>query len=68
MRAPRFSASADGGHWKDVGETLDTKDLPPWDRSVRVALTVGGALDAEGCFDSFSIQPLAPAPKPQTDH
>ena len=58
----QLSASADGQTWKDVGEAVDTKGLPPWDRSVRVALTVGGAPDAEGCFDSFSIQPLAPAP------
>jgi len=32
---------------------------------VRVALTVGGAPDAEGCFDSFSLQPLTPALRPR---
>ena len=54
----RFQASAspDGKSWKDFGLPLEKKGLPPWDRSVRVALTVGGAADAEGCFDSFSIQ------------
>ena len=63
----QLAASADGKTWKDVGEALDTKGLPPWDRSVRVALTVGGAPDAEGCFDSFSIQPLAPTARTQNN-
>jgi xylan 1,4-beta-xylosidase len=63
----QLSASSDGTNWKDVGEALDTKGLPPWDRSVRVALTVGGAPDAEGSFDSFSIRPLTRAPRLETD-
>jgi beta-xylosidase len=63
----RLSASTDGDTWKDVGEALETKNLPPWDRSVRVALTAGGAPDAEGCFDSFSLQPLTAASKGQTE-
>lgn len=54
----QLSASEDGKTWKNVAGTSDTKDLPPWDRSVRVALTAGGAPDAEGQFNSFSIEPL----------
>ncbi len=56
----QFALSGDGEKWLPCGAAADAKDLPPWDRSVRVALTVGGALGAEGIFDSFSIQPLEP--------
>src|ERR1017187_8566591 len=51
-------AGADGEKWIPCGEAADAKDLPPWDRSVRVALTVGGNANAEGTFDSFSVKPL----------
>jgi len=51
--------SPDGAQWQPCGAAADAKELPPWDRSVRVALTVGGILNAEGSFDSFSIQPIA---------
>lgn len=54
----QFSASSDGVKWISLGEPSEAKELPPWDRSVRVALTVGGAPDAEGAFDSFAIAPL----------
>jgi beta-xylosidase len=54
----QLSASSDGRTWQNVGETLDAQHLPPWDRSVRVALTVGGATNAVGQFDSFAIEPL----------
>jgi beta-xylosidase len=55
----QLAVSADGEKWTPCGAAADAKDLPPWDRSVRVALTVGGAAGAEGIFDSFSIKPLA---------
>ena len=55
------AVSPDGQKWIPCGEASDAKGLPPWDRSVRVALTVGGATDAEGTFDSFSIRPLEPS-------
>ena len=54
----QLAVSADGEKWTPCGDAADAKDLPPWDRSVRVALTVGGAPNAEGFFDSFSIKPL----------
>ena len=54
----QLAVSADGEKWTPCGEAADAKDLPPWDRSVRVALTVGGNANAEGTFDSFSIKPL----------
>lgn len=58
----QLAVSADGEKWIPCGEAADAKDLPPWDRSVRVALTVGGVAGAEGTFDSFSIKPLEPSP------
>lgn len=58
-----FSASSDGTHWVNLGDKLESKGLPPWDRGVRVALTTGGAVGAEGCFDSFSLQPPDEAQK-----
>ncbi|HZI30959.1 MAG TPA: family 43 glycosylhydrolase [Candidatus Binatia bacterium] len=54
----QFAFSADGKKWASCGDVSDAKNLPPWDRSVRVALTVGGAADAVGQFDSFSLAPL----------
>lgn len=53
----QFEVSADGTTWR-TGTPINAKNLPPWDRSVRVALTVGGTPNAEGTFDSFSMQPL----------
>ena len=55
----QFAASADGKHWITVGDDLTGKNLPPWDRSVRVALTVTGGEQAEAHFDSFRITPTA---------
>ena len=55
-----FAVSSDGREWKPVGETAEGGYLPPWDRSVRVALTVGGVVGVEGRFNSFRITPSAP--------
>jgi hypothetical protein len=38
-----------------MGKDVPGKHLPPWDRNVRVALTVGGAEGAVGKFSDFSI-------------
>jgi beta-xylosidase len=51
----KFSASGDGKQWIPVGDDVEGKHLPPWDRNVRVALTVGGAPEAAAVFDSFRI-------------
>jgi len=53
----QLSASADGKQWIPCGNATDAKNLPPWDRAVRVALTAGGPADAEAVFESFSSQP-----------
>ena len=55
----RFAASPDGRNWTDLGEDLDLEGdyLPPWDRGVRVALTVGGTANASARFDWVRITP-----------
>lgn len=40
-----------------VGNDLQGKHLPPWDRNVRVALTAGGVENAVAKFDAFVITP-----------
>lgn len=55
----QFAASADGKKWIPVGEKLQGSFLPPWDRSVRVALTVGGSPNATAEFNSLRITPQA---------
>ena len=57
----KFAASPDGQHWTSVGDDVLGKGLPPWDRSLRVALVVEGKDQAEARFDSFEF---TPAPKP----
>jgi beta-xylosidase len=52
-----FTASADGKHWQPVGEGSLANNLPPWDRSVRVALTVEGTDAPEARFNSFRLVP-----------
>ena len=55
----QFAVSRDGRDWKNVGQDIDVEGnyLPPWDRGVRVALTVGGAENALGRFDWIRIVP-----------
>jgi beta-xylosidase len=52
-----FASSPDGVKWTSVGDALQGDKLPPWDRSIRVGLTVGGSENALGRFESFAIQP-----------
>jgi beta-xylosidase len=52
-----FAASADGKEWMSIGDNLTGKNLPPWDRSVRVALTVEGDKDPRASFDFFRLTP-----------
>jgi len=53
----RFAISTDGINWKDVGPELNGDYLPPWDRGLRVALTVGGTAGAAARFRSLRISP-----------
>jgi xylan 1,4-beta-xylosidase len=49
----------DGKYWKTVGEKSDLEGgyLPPWDRGVRIALTVGGVENATAKFDWLRVVP-----------
>ena len=47
----------DGKAWQELPETSG-QHLPPWDRAVRVGLTVGGVRNAEAKFDSFTMEPV----------
>lgn len=57
----QFAMSSDGEHWTACGGAADARDLPPWDRAVRVTLTTGGVAGAEGLFELFSIKRLGGA-------
>ncbi len=57
-----FLASADGVKWIPIGDDLIGRNLPPWDRSIRVALTAGGAENAQAIFDELRIIPAANSP------
>lgn len=46
----RFHISANGKDWIAVGREVDGGFLPPWDRSVRVALFAGGVQGATAKF------------------
>ena len=58
----QFAVGTDGEHWQSVGQELSGPGLPPWDRGVRIALTVAGAPTAEARFQRFDFVP-APAAK-----
>ncbi|MET0403068.1 MAG: family 43 glycosylhydrolase [Cystobacter sp.] len=61
----RFAVRTSESTWTDVGTELDGtrgeagngEPLPPWDRGVRVGLTVGGAPAASARFESLRIVP-----------
>ena len=52
-----FAVSRDGRHFESFGFEQNGDYLPPWDRGVRVALTVGGADNATARFGSLRIEP-----------
>lgn len=54
----QFAWSTDGQQWNTVNgaETIDASYLPPWDRGVRVGLTVKGPSASTASFDWFKIQ------------
>jgi hypothetical protein len=55
-RQYQFAYSTNGKQWTELSNTSGTH-LPPWDRAVRVGLTVGGVKEAEARFDSFHFTP-----------
>jgi xylan 1,4-beta-xylosidase len=50
----KFAYSTDGSTWHEVGSRTDGSYLPPWDRALRVGMTVSGT-KAPARFDSFQI-------------
>jgi hypothetical protein len=52
----RFHVSSNGKNWIAIGEELDGGFLPPWDRSVRVALFTGGTPEATGKFGWMRLE------------
>jgi len=61
-----FAISPDGQNWKQVApETpLEGDYLPPWDRGIRVALTVGGTNTAAATFELLQIHSKPPQLRP----
>lgn len=51
-----FAVSSDGKTFRNVGSEQNGDYLPPWDRAVRVALTVGGTDDAAARFGFLRIE------------
>lgn len=56
----KFAYRHEGANWVSIGEKQDGKYLPPWDRSIRIGLTVGGSQSAAGKFNFLEIRPLDP--------
>jgi beta-xylosidase len=54
-----FAVSRDGRNFQSVGSEQNGDYLPPWDRGVRVALTVGGVENAAARFGFLRIEPNA---------
>nr|MBA3693074.1 xylosidase [Acidobacteriota bacterium] len=52
-----FAASGNGKTFIPVGSEQNGDYLPPWDRGVRVAMTVGGAENAAARFGFLRIEP-----------
>lgn len=54
-----FSWSPDGSQWNvmNAGSPVDSSFLPPWDRAVRIGLTVKGPENSGGGFSWFRMNP-----------
>ena len=52
-----FAVSTDGKTFKNVGAEQNGDYLPPWDRGIRVAMTVGGVENATARFGFLRIEP-----------
>jgi xylan 1,4-beta-xylosidase len=53
----QFMVSENGRAWRDVGGEAEGNYLPPWDLSIRIALTAGGVEGAAGKFEWLRITP-----------
>jgi beta-xylosidase len=51
----QFAFSKDGKQWTSIGDAQPGNSFPPWDRSIRAGLTVGGVENATGNFTEFRI-------------
>ena len=51
----KFASSSDGKSWTPIGPEQQGAQMPPWDRSIRVGLTVGGSQNTTGVFESFTM-------------
>jgi hypothetical protein len=51
----QFAFSPDGKQWTTLGDAQPGDKFPPWDRSIRVGLTAGGAEKAVGLFRDFAV-------------
>jgi beta-xylosidase len=51
-----FQWSRDGKEWTSIGTPQTGEKFPPWDRSIRVGLTVGGVENASARFQDFQLQ------------
>ena len=53
----KFAWSTDGTNWHYLNEkeAIDASFLPPWDRGVRVGLTVKGPRNTKAAFDWFKM-------------
>jgi xylan 1,4-beta-xylosidase len=56
-RSYSFSFSADGSTWTALSGEVSGAHLPPWDRAVRLAMTVEGPSGAAAQFDRFRLTP-----------
>lgn len=59
------SYSYDGGaHWQHAGQPMRAANLTPWDRGIRVALTLGGRAHTRATFKSFTYTDELSVAKP----
>jgi beta-xylosidase len=61
-----FARGEDTQPWNPIGQEITGKHLPPWDRNVRVALTVGGTENASARFAYFTIAAKDSVPVPDS--
>lgn len=48
-------AVKDGNNFRNIGNIISGKQLPPWDRALRAGLIVKGDRQSKGVFDNFTL-------------